>query len=365
MIEAMPRPKPPGLIHERNRHGAWRWIYRPHKNAKRVALTEPYDSPAFWRQYVDAVAGRLRAAKPPNPYAAREGSLKWLVERWQASSDWNGSAPATRRQRENILAHVLAASGDRPYRAVTRQHILEGRERRQETPFAANNFLKTMRALFKWARDVGHRPDNPATGVAFLSGATSGFEPWSAADVEAYRAKWPLGTRARVAMEIIYATGLRRGDVIALGKQHLSDGAFEIRTEKTGETVYPPMTAALFEAIAAGPCGSMVYVSTAKGRTMTKESFGNSFGAWCRAAGIGKSAHGLRKLVVTEAAEAGCSEAELQDMFGWTTIKQSSVYTRSRSRRRVAGKGWNKRNRNAGSANPEEGAAQGQKMVLK
>jgi integrase len=362
----MPRPKPPGLIHERNRHGNWRWVYRPHKSAKRVALTAPYGTAEFWQQYEDAVLGKRRPARPESPHKAKSGSLKWLVERWQESSDWRTSAAATQRQRLNILAHVLSANGDKPYRAMTRKHIIEGRERRQATPFAANNFLKTMRALFKWAIAVGHCDENPAAEVPFLGGRTPGFEPWTAADVAAYRARWGNGTRARIALEIIYATGLRRGDVVALGKQHLgADGRFEIRTEKTGETVYPPMTAELSEAVATGLTGALIYMSTACGQPMTKESFGNSFSEWCRAAGIHKSAHGLRKLVVTEAVEAGCSEAELQDMFGWTTIKQSVVYTRTRSRRNMAGRGWDKRNGNARSANPENGAAEQPKRGLK
>jgi integrase len=365
-MDAMPRPNRPGLIHERNRHGTWRWIYRPHKRAKRIALMAPYGTAEFWQQYESAVAGRLHPAKPENPHTAKRDTLKWLVEHWQQSSDWRGSAEATQRQRINILAHVLEANGDRPHQAITRKHIIEGRERRQETPFAANNFLKTMRALFKWAKSGGLRDDNPAEGVPFLGARTPGFEPWTAADVVAYRARWGIGTRARVALELIYATGLRRGDVVALGRQHLgARGHFEIRTEKTGETVFPPMTAALAEAVTAGPCGVMVYVATAKGTPMTKESFGNSFNEWCRAAGIRKSAHGLRKLVVTEAVEAGCSEAELQDMFGWTTIRQSAVYTRTRSRRSMAGKGWDKRNGNTRSANLAEGAAETQKRGLK
>jgi site-specific recombinase XerD len=326
-MEAMPKiplrgPKPPGLIHEQNRHGTWRWIYRPHKTAKRVALTASYGTEEFWQQYHEAVAGTRLPAKPENPFAAQKGSLQWLVERWQESSDWHGSAAATQRQRLNILAHVLATNGRKPFGAITARHIMDGRERRQETPFAANNFLKTMRALFRWAKAIGHVDENPAAKVDFITRRTEGFAPWTKADVESYRARWPMGSRARLALEVIYATGLRRGDVVALGSQHLSAaGHFEIRTEKTRETVFPPMTPALAAAIAAGPCGALIYLCTAKGQPMSKESFGNAFSEWCRAAGIAKSANGLRKLVVTEAVEAGCSEAELQDMFGLYQVK--------------------------------------------
>lgn len=356
MIEDMPKSKPPGLIHERNRHGTQRWVYRADKRAPRIALTAPYDSAEFWQQYRAAVAGQVR--QPPKAGAAAEGSLRWLVNTWRASSDWKATAPATQRQRDNILAHVLDGAGNVPFRAITRQDIIDGRERRQDTPFAANNFLKTMRALFAWAEERQLVERSPAAGVKFLTQKTTGFEPWVAADVVAYRERWPLDTRARLAMEIIYATGLRRGDVVRLGRQHLQDdGTFMIVTEKTGETVFPPMTPALREAIEAGPVGDLVYATGADRKPLAKESLGNSLREWCRAAGVTKSAHGLRKLVVTEAAEAGCTEAELQDMFGWTTIKQSAIYTRTRARKRVAARGWAKRAWNDGSAAPPKGGA--------
>ena len=357
MIEDMPRPKPPGLIHDRNRHGTWRWVYRAHKSAPRIALTADYGTPEFWQQYRDAAAG-IAPGQKQRPGQGRKGTLQWLVDRWRESSDWKATAPATQRQRDNILFHVMATSSDVQYRDITRQHIVEGRERRQETPFAANNFLKTMRALFAWAKDAGLVEVNPAADVKFLAKRTGGFEPWNHADIEAYRAHWPLGTRARVALEALYATGLRRGDVVKLSRTHIKDGIFEIRTEKTGEVVYPRMTAAFQEAIEAGPVGSLLYVVGADLMPMVKESFGNSFGDWCRKAGIRKSAHGLRKLVVTEAVEAGCTEAELQDMFGWTTIKQSSIYTRSRMRKRSAATGWSKRAGNGGDTNPPGGMHQ-------
>lgn len=349
----MPKARLPYLIHEKNRHGNRAWFFRRGRGSQRIRLFAPYGTPEFMAEYQAALTGTAPPARPSLASARDKESLQWLVDHWHLSSDWKLTASSTRRQRENILLHVLQSGGKSSFRAITRQHILDGRERRQATPFAANNFLKTMRALFKWAKDAGHVDVNPAADVPFLNVRTEGFEPWTYADVQAYRRRWPLGTRARLALETIYATGLRRGDVVRLGQQHLQpDGFFQIVTEKTGETVYPPMTPALAEALAAGPKGAMIYNVGADGLPMVKESFGNSFADWCRAAGFKKSAHGLRKLVVTEAAEAGCTETQLQDMFGWTTIKQSAIYTRSRTRQKSAARGWAKRVGNGGDTNP-------------
>jgi len=75
---------------------------------------------------------------------------------------------------------------------------------------------------------------------------------------------------------------------------------------------------------------------------MTKESFGNAFRDACRAAGIRKSAHGLRKLAATRAADADATLWQLNGMFGWTGTKMASLYTQAADRKRAAREGFKK-----------------------
>jgi integrase len=61
------------------------------------------------------------------------------------------------------------------------------------------------------------------------------------------------------------------------------------------------------------------------------------FKAACTKAGIlNKSAHGLRKLAATRAAEAGLTVSELEAMFGWTGGTMASHYTRNADRKRLS-----------------------------
>ena len=69
---------------------------------------------------------------------------------------------------------------------------------------------------------------------------------------------------------------------------------------------------------------------------MTKESFGNAFSEACRTAGINKSAHGLRKVGATRAANNGATVAQLNAIFGWTGSKMASLYTQNADRKRLA-----------------------------
>ena len=86
----------------------------------------------------------------------------------------------------------------------------------------------------------------------------------------------------------------------------------------------------------------MHFVVGKNGKPLVKESFGNMFRDACNAAGVQKSAHGLRKIAATRAAEAGATVAELEAMFGWSGGRMASLYTRTADRRRLALRGWSK-----------------------
>jgi integrase len=155
-------------------------------------------------------------------------------------------------------------------------------------------------------------------------------------DVTAYEQRWPIGTRQRVWLDVLLYTGLRRGDAVRLGRQHVRDAIAMIKTEKTGMPVTLPILPVLTKTLAAGPCGDLTFIAGASGRPFTKESFGNEFREACRAAGVPGSAYGVRKIAATRAANAGATVAQLEAIFGWQGGTMASLYTRAADRRRLA-----------------------------
>ena len=338
----MPRPHLPHLQREVSRHGKTMWYVRTSRDTPRIRIHGDYGSEQFKAEYQAAISGNPTVKKSLT--VVHKGSLKWLVDRWRESSDWHLKARSTRRQRENILLHILAANGDLPFAQIKDSDIVSGRERRMKTPFAANNYLKTMKALFAWAKEMKLVKDDPAKDVAMLARKTEGHEPWTPEDVEQYRSMWAQGTRQRVAFELLYTTGLRRGDAVTVGRQHVGrDGRIRIKTEKTGHSIAIPISTTLLQTLENGPCGDLAFIAGANGRPLTKESFGNFFRQWCNKAGVTKSAHGLRKLAAIETAEGGASEMELNAAFGWSTKEQSSTYTRNAQAAKLADQASEKR----------------------
>jgi integrase len=268
---------------------------------------------------------------------ATVGSLQWLWERYRETTAWTALSLATRRQRENIMRGVLKQSGAEQATAVKRQHVVAGRDRRADTPAQARNFLDAVRGLFRWAVDAGHVKTDPTSGVKNPARAkTAGFPVWTEDDVERYEKRWPIGTKERVWLAVLLYTGLRRGDAVHIGRQHVRDGIATIRTEKTGVTVTIPILPALDEILQAGPCADLAFICGENGGPLTKESFGNVFRLACNAAGVAKSAHGVRKIGATRAANNGATVAELEAIFGWQGGGMASLYTRAADRARLA-----------------------------
>jgi len=273
-----------------------------------------------------------------NPRRTGEGTLSWLIARYQGSSSWSSLAKATQRQRANFFKGTLTTAGEMPYKDITRKHIIDGREARHHTPSQANNWLDAMRRLFAWAVEQEFLTVNPVEGVKNVKRPKSeGFIPWSEADVDAFERRWRVGSRERLCLSILMYTGLRRSDAARLGRQHIRNGAVHIVAEKTGTQLTIPILPELQSILDGTPGGNLTFIATASGAPMTKESFGNWFGEACRAAGVNKSAHGLRKLAATRLANAGVSEAELDAIMGWTPGSgMSRVYTRNRDTERLA-----------------------------
>lgn len=337
-MTGMPRPRPPFLNREVTRHGKVIWTVRIGKGP-RTRIRAEYGTPEFDAAYTAAVTGN-----PVPRGKATNGTLEWLVDRYRETSAWRDElAAATRRQRDNIFRNIIAEHGRDPYRAVTAASLVKSRDRRAGTPAQARNFLDAMRGLFRWALAAGLVRDDPTAGVKNPKRKKGpGFKKWTEEQVDQYYARWPLGTRQRVWIDVLLYTGLRRGDAVRFGKQHVRNGVGLLPTEKSRGRIAAviPVLPVLQRTLDAGPVGDLAFICGERGRPLTKESFGNLFKDACRQAGIDepkKAAHGLRKIGATRAAENGATPAQLDALFAWEMGSgTSAVYIREANRKLLA-----------------------------
>ncbi|MEI9901164.1 MAG: hypothetical protein WDN31_14625 [Hyphomicrobium sp.] len=54
--------------------------------------------------------------------------------------------------------------------------------------------------------------------------SSKGHHTWTSEELEQFEARHPIGTKARLAFGLLIYTGVRRSDVVRLGRQHVRDG---------------------------------------------------------------------------------------------------------------------------------------------
>jgi integrase len=305
-----------------------------------------YGSPEFTRAYEAALAGERISDDPKKT----TGTLAWLITHYRQSTAWTNLSARTRYQREPTLRHLAETFGKEPFTRVTRKAVMMGVERRASTPYMARRFKDTPHGLFKRAVKAEIATEDPTIGVELPKPPKAqrdrGHAAWTQDDVDCFAARWPIGTRQRLAFDILRFTGLRVGDAVRLGRPHVRDGVIRLRTQKTNGQVVIRMQQGLLESIAAGQTGDLAYAVTPHGKPYKVGSFGNLIRDAARAAGIRKPPHGLRKYAAIAAALAGATVPELEAMMGWTDGQTAMHYIRAADRERLGLAGSAKLERN-------------------
>jgi integrase len=349
-----------------DRHGNVRIYFRRKNGQPKIRLHEIPGTAAFDKEYQRAFRGEM--IRPSATHKRSEpASFRWLCQQYYASAKFlQELAPSTQAVRRGILDGIcqrLASDesgehiGDFPYAEMEPRDIAKLRDEKAATPEAANNLVKVLRQLFTWAcsNDYRYAEKNPARDVAKLrSRNLDGIRAWTEEDAARYEARHPIGTKARLAFDLLIYTGVRRSDVVKLGPQMerwitetLPDGTTVdvqklVFTETKGASwpvkthqlpILPPLRLSI--AATKDRIGHLVYLVTSYGKPHSVKGFGAWFKDRCRQAGLEDlSAHGLRKLAAQRCAEAGATEHQLMALFGWTNPQQAGPYTRKAKRAR-------------------------------
>jgi integrase len=206
-----------------------------------------------------------------------------------------------------------------------------------ETPAAANVLRKTLSGLMDHAIKLGWRSDNPVRLTeSYDEGA--GFAPWTEDDIAVYRAAHPLGTMARLTLELALNTAARRCNVAALTRDDIKDGRITVAHAKDNNTATVPLlatTKAALDALPAAPIRHLVV--TQFGKPFSVAGLGNRMRKWCDDAGLeDRSMHGLRKAVSRRIAESGGTDAEGQAITGHKKAETFAYYRASANRNALA-----------------------------
>ncbi|MGA7668677.1 MAG: tyrosine-type recombinase/integrase [Pseudolabrys sp.] len=329
-----------------DRHGIVRRYFRK-AGCKRVLLP---GSPDFNAVYESALA-----SLPKPTMTETQGSIAALVVAYYKSDAFTKAlAPETQRMRRNILDRLREQHGDKRVRTLERRHIVMMLEKK--APYAQKNWLKTLRGLMLFAVKENYRADDPTAGVNAARPVikSHGHMTWGEEQIAVYRERHPIGTMARLAIELVLNIAARRGDAHQLGAQHIKRGRIEWRPSKTirrtGKQLQIPILPELQTALDAMPTKdtSLAFLLNEYGRPFASAAtFGQKFAHWCKQAGLepvlcpdGKvrayRIHGLRKAACVALAHAQCTGPQIMAISGHSSLAQVQVYIEEAERGRMA-----------------------------
>jgi integrase len=332
-------------IHEdMDRHGNVRIYFWRGKGQPKIRIWERPGTVAFEAEYGRVSEGIFVKKSAP----ARQGSMAWLCEQYYASPVFKRLDPSTQKQRRRFLDPICARCGERPYKALLPQHVVQFRDEKAAQPDSANALVQAIRSVFGWACEPEYALaiSNPALGIKKLAPLKpGGHEPWPLADVAKFCAAYPLGTRERLSLDLFRYTGCRLSDAILFGPPTEENGELVFveykGRQKKPKKHYLPILPALRASIDATPTGLKTYLVNSRGEPFKAPTFSLFMRTACRAVGIkaGLSSHGIRKLAAEQCAENGASTKQLMAMFGWVTISMAEHYTRGAELRRLEAEG--------------------------
>ncbi|WP_337846777.1 tyrosine-type recombinase/integrase [Sphingomonas sp.] len=345
---------PQHVTRYRDRHGKWRYRYRRVGAPGGHFKSSKVGSPEWLAELAAFEAEAPSPVESPERYGP--GSVGALIARYCATPSRLGPTQTTQDKVRRILHRFRDEHGHKPVALLQFEHVdailakravkvwNEERKRHEGGIEAARKLRKELVRLFDFAVKLRMRSDNPvvqADRIKVAPGQKSkGFYSWTEGDIGQYRARHPLGTRARLAMELLLWTGQRRIDGAWLGPQHIIDGRIESSQTKTGKAFGLVIAPQLLEAITAmppPPPGAPSFLLTEAGEPFSYAGFGNKMREWCDQAGLPRcTAHGLRKAMMRRLAERGESQQTLKSVSIHSRDEEVALYTAGANQRRMA-----------------------------
>lgn len=326
-----------------DRHGRWRYRYRRTGFATYYFKSEP-GTESFRQELRACEDGTAAPAIQPGAGRAALGSFDDLLGRYYQSPDFLDPGERTRVVYRGVLERWRetkgkngARFGSLMVRDLQAAHVEKMMAAMLPHRTAANMLRKRLSALMKFAIRINMTTTNPVAATRLFKVEGGGFHTWTEQEIAAYEARHPIGSKARLALDLMLWTGQRGGDARTMGPQHIRGKRLVVTQEKTGATVSLPIMPALAESILATPTLGLVFLLSELGRPFTRKGFGNKIRQWCDEAGLSHcSAHGLRKAAARRFAEAGCSNQEIKAWTGHTTDSEVARYTAAASQELLA-----------------------------
>lgn len=324
----------PYVDHFADRHGKVRYYFR-RPGGKRTPLPGLPGSAEFMAAYKAAEAEPV-APDPVKERGAPE-TFDRLLATYFESTDFLQLKKPTQRQYRLAMERLLKLEtlGKRRVKDLRRPIVKAIMAKRADRPSAANDALKKLRILSKFALDLEWRDDDPTLHVKKLK--EGAHHTWTETEINAFEARWPIGSQQRTAFALLLFTGQRVSDVARMSWSDVSlDGhRISVTQDKTGTKLDLRLHDDLLHVLAARPRGDRAILQTEHGSPFSTKGLGNKMADAIGDAGLPDECvtHGLRKAAARRLAEAGCTTHEIASITGHKSLAEIERYTRDAAQR--------------------------------
>jgi integrase len=321
----MPR-KFPKYVDPERRDKTLYLYFRRDKKSKRIPLP-PISSPEFDRAYAAALAGQQLPA-PPNRYPIADRTIAALIASYKRVGDYPGLRATTKVGYNSRLAAIQNDHGHRSVAGLTNERVRKMLAPYANRPGAAHSLLKMLRILIKHAIAINWLNADPSVGIKRAK--LKEIRSWTDEEIAAFEARWPTGSRERLAFGLHLYTGQRRSDVHRMTWRDISSGRIAVVQQKTGKKLQIRIHPELQRALDAAPRGHLTILNTAYGKPFSVDGFSGFMRDAIRAAELPEDCqpHGLRKAAGRRLAEAGCSAKQIMAVLGHKTLAEAERYVR-------------------------------------
>jgi integrase len=325
-VTSMPRKLPPHV--ERNHVKGHTYLSFRRGKGPRVRLPNDPTSEEFMAAYQAALLGQ--SAPVRNGFLrATPGTIAALVASYMKSGEYIGLRDTSKTGYVSRLEMLRAEHGHRTVAGLSRERIITGiLQPYSDRPGAALDILKKLRILIRHAINIGWLKHDPSLGIKRPK--IQRIRSWTEEEIEAFRKKWSLGTKQRLAFELFLNTGQRRSDVVRMAWSHITpDNKITIAQQKTGRRLLMPLHRDLLTTLAAAKREHVSIITTTYGRPFTVDGFSQWMRDAITDAGLPLDCqpHGLRKATGRRLAEAGATAKMIMSILGHTTLAEAERYT--------------------------------------
>jgi integrase len=294
------------------------------------------DIAGFGAAYASCLAARTKRES-----AAAELTVTDLCRLYEKSPKFRELSQGTQRLYGFGLAYLCSRLPTAPAGLLEQKDIARLVDGKADTPGAANSLLRTINAMYKWARKRGHVSNDPGKDIETLD--MGEHEPWPRHVLEA--ALGADDARVRLGAHLLYYTAQRIGDAVRMRWTDIRDGKLTVTQQKTKRTLIIPIHDKLADELARHERRIGYIIEGQKGKPLHQHTLRETLQRFASENGAKVVPHGLRKNAVNALLEAGCSAAETAAISG-QSLGMVEMYAKARAQGSLASAAilkWNRK----------------------